>query len=303
MATRTNTPADAGAQPRYTLGSVTSRDGVTIGYRQLGSGPGLMVLHGAMESSPSHMRLAEALADAFTVYLPDRRGRGMSGPYAQVYRKEQDVADMDALLSATGARFVFGVSSGADVWLEAALSLPAIQKMALYEPALAINGSISMDFLARYDREIAQGDVAGALVSGMLGAQMGPPIFQAMPRWLLKSFTRSGMKREDKEAKPGDVTMRELAPTLHYDFTLVAEASKDLERFRHISIPALLLGGSKSPAYLKTALSMLEKILPRARRIEFPGLNHGGSSDPGPTNPGGKPEVVAQALRQFFSEP
>jgi len=303
MATRTNVPTASSASARYTLGSVTSRDGVTIGYRQLGSGPGLIVLHGAMESSQSHMRLAEALADVFTVYLPDRRGRGMSGPYEKDYRKEQDVADMDALLTATGAHYVFGVSSGADVWLESALSLSTIQKMALYEPALSINGSISMDFLARYDREITQGDVAGALVTGMLGAQMGPPIFNAMPRWLLKSFTKSGLKREDAQVKPGDVTMRALAPTLHYDFTLVAEASKDLDRFRAINIPALLLGGSKSPAYLKAALDTLENILPHAQRIEFPGLNHGGSSDPGSANPGGKPEVVAQAVRQFLSEP
>lgn len=303
MATRTTVPTDTGARPLFSTGSVTAHDGVTIGYRQLGSGSGLVVLHGAMESSQSHMRLAEALADAFTVYLPDRRGRGMSGPYAKEYRKEQDVADMDALLTATGAHFVFGVSSGADVWLESALSLPAIQKMALYEPALSINNSISMDFLARYDREIAQGDVAGALVTGMLGAQMGPAFLNALPRWLLKSFTKSGMKREDAQAQPGDVTMRALAPTLHYDFTLVAEASRDLDRFRAINIPVLLLGGSKSPAYLKTALATLEKILPHARRIEFPGLNHGGSSDPGSTNPGGKPEVVAQAVRRFLSEP
>ena len=303
MATRINVPTDAGAGAPYTLGSVTSRDGVTIGYRQLGSGPGVIVLHGAMESAQSHMGLAEALADVFTVYLPDRRGRGLSGPYAKEYRKEQDVADMDALLSATGAHYVFGVSAGADVWLESALSLPTIEKMALYEPALSINNSLSMDFLARYDREIAEGDLAAALVSGMLGAQMGPAFFRAMPRWLLKSFTRSGMTREDKVAKPGDVTMRQLAPTLHYDFTLVAAASRDLERFRAINADVLLLGGSKSPAYLKTALTTLETILPHARRIEFPGLDHSGSSDAGSTNPGGKPEVVAQVVRQFFGEP
>jgi pimeloyl-ACP methyl ester carboxylesterase len=256
-----------------------------------------------MESAQSHMGLAEALADAFTVYLPDRRGRGRSGPYAKDYRPEQDVADMDTLLSATGAQYVFGVSSGADVWLEAALSLPNIEKMALYEPALSINGSISMDFLARYDREIARGDVTAALVTGMLGAQMGPGFLNAMPRWLLKAMTSSGMKREEKQARPGEVTMRELAPTLHYDFALVAAASNDLERFRTINAEVLLLGGGKSPAYLKTALDTLEAILPHARRLTFPSLNHGGSSDPGSTNPGGRPELVAQALRAFFSAP
>ena len=303
MATKTNVPTDAGARPRYTLGSVISFDGVTIGYRQLGQGPGLIVLHGAMESAQSHMGLAGALADAFTVYLPDRRGRGRSGPYARDYRKEQDVADMDALLRATGVHNVFGVSSGADVWLEAALSLPTIQKMALYEPALSVNGSISMDFLARYDREIAQGNMAGALVTGMLGAQMGPGFLNALPRWLLKAMTSNGMKREEKQARPGEVTMRELAPTLHYDFTLVAAASNDLQRFRSIDAEVLLLGGGKSPAYLKTALDALETMLPHARRVTFPGLNHGGSSDPGSTNPGGRPELVAQVVREFFSAP
>ena len=59
-----------------TAASITSPDGTTIGYRRLGTGPGLVILHGAMESSQSHLQLAEALAGDLTVYLPDRRGRG-----------------------------------------------------------------------------------------------------------------------------------------------------------------------------------------------------------------------------------
>ena len=94
------------------IDEVTSKDGTTIGYRRLGSGPGVVVLHGAMESSRSHVQLAEALADAFTVYLPDRRGRGLSGPYAAGHTVATDIADMDALLAKTGAQLVFGVSSG-----------------------------------------------------------------------------------------------------------------------------------------------------------------------------------------------
>jgi hypothetical protein len=37
--------------------------------------------------------------------------------------------------------------------------------------------------------------------------------------------------------------------------------------------------------------------------VEFPGLDHGGSSDVGPTNRGGKPEIVAPEIRSFFTEP
>jgi pimeloyl-ACP methyl ester carboxylesterase len=301
MTTSSKEQATATAQQPYTTGVVTSRDGTTIGYRQLGHGPGVVLLHGAMESAQSHMQLAGALADVFTVYVPDRRGRGLSGPYGADYSIQEDVEDLDALLARAGAHNVFGVSSGGLICLQAALTLPFIHKVALYEPALIVNGSASTAFLARYDREMAQGRVAAALVTGMKGAQMGPPIFNLMPRWLLELLTNMAMAQEDKQAKSGDVTMRMLAPTLHYDFQLVAEMAETLERFRAVQAEVLLLGGSKSPTYLKGALDALEKVLPHVQRVEFPGLDHGGSSDHSKTNQGGQPERVAQALRRFFA--
>ena len=298
-----NNQSTATAQEHYTTSSVTSQDGTTIGYYQLGHGPGVVLLHGAMESAQSHMQLAEALADAFTVYLPERRGHNLSGPDSKDYSIQKEVEDMDALLTKTGAHHVFGVSAGGLICLQAALTLSAIHKAALYEPALIVNGSISAAFLPRYDKEMAQGKVAAALVTAMKGAQMGPPIFNAMPSFLLELLTNMAMKSEDKKARSGDVTMRMLAPTLHYDFQLVDETAETLENFRAVRAEVLLLGGSKSQAYLKVALDALEKVLPHVKRIEFPGFNHGGSSDTSNTNRGGKPELVAQELRRFFAEP
>src|SRR2546428_12068300 len=66
--------------PPYTTRSVPSADGTTIGYRQIGSGPGLLLLPGGMLASQHYMRLATALASAFTVYVVDRRGSGPSRP-------------------------------------------------------------------------------------------------------------------------------------------------------------------------------------------------------------------------------
>jgi hypothetical protein len=155
-------------------------------------------------------------------------------------------------------------------------------------------------YLARFDQEMAQGKVAAALVTGMKGAQMGPPIFNIMPRWLLEALTNMMMKSEDKKAKGDDVTFRMLAPTLHYDFQLVVEMSDRLESFKTIRAEVLLLGGSKSPAYLKVALAALEKVVPNVKqRIEFAGLDHGGS---GTTERGGQPQRVAQELRRFLSK-
>ena len=297
--TTVNDQSIAAGAGHYVMGSVISKDGTTIGYRQLGRGPGLVVLHGAMESAQSHMQLAEALADAYTVYLPDRRGRGLSGPYGGSYDVGEDIDDMDALLRKTGAHYVFGVSSGAIIWLEAAFTLPAIQKAAIFEPPLMLNGSTTAAWLARFDREIAQGKVAAAMITGMKGAQMGPPLLNLMPRWLLERLTTMMMASEEKKAGADDVTMRMLAPTLHYDFQLVADTDGALERFGDLPTDVLLLGGSKSPAYLKAALDALEKVLPRVTRVEFPGLGHEAS---GNTDRRGQPERVAQELRRFFVE-
>jgi pimeloyl-ACP methyl ester carboxylesterase len=290
-------PSTVTATDHDITGSVISKDGTTIGYRQLGRGPGLIVLHGAMESARSHMQLAEALAPSFTVYLPDRRGRGLSGPYGRGYRIREDIDDMDALLRKTGAHYVFGVSSGAIIWLQAALTLSSIRKAAIFEPPLIIDGSVPIGLLKQYDEEMAQGKVASALVTGMKATQMGPPVFNVIPRWLLERLTTMMLASEDKKASGDDVTMRMLAPTLHYDFQLVSETEGALESFRAVRADVLLLGGSKSPAYLKAALDALEKVLPHVTRIEFPGLGHGAS---GNTDRGGQPEGVAQALRRFF---
>jgi pimeloyl-ACP methyl ester carboxylesterase len=283
----------------FTTHFVTSKDGTTIGYRQLGHGPGLVLLHGVMESAQSHIQLAEALADNFSVYLPDRRGRGLTGPYGKEYSIQKDVEDMDTLLTKTGAHYVFGVSSGGIISLQAALSLDAIHKAAIYEPPLLINDSLPIAWLTRFEREIAQGKVASALVTAMKGTQMGPPVFNVIPRRLLELLTNMAMKSEDKKAnKDYDVTMRMLAPTLHHDFQLVIEMAGKLESFKAIRAEVLLLEGSKSPAYFKVALDALEKVLPHVTRIEFSRLGHGGS---GNTNRGGKPERVAQELRRFFA--
>jgi pimeloyl-ACP methyl ester carboxylesterase len=280
-----------------TTGSVTSRDGTVIGYRQLGHGTGLVILHGAMESGLSHLQLAEWLAPRFTVYLPDRRGRGISGPFGSGYSVGKEVEDLDALLSRTGAERVIGVSSGALITLRAALTLPALRKVVIFEPPLLIDGPELGASLARFDQEIVQGKLAAALVTGMLAAQMGPAIFSLIPRWLLEPLTNAAMASEDRKATADDETMRKLAPTLHCDFQLITEMEGTLESFKSIEAEVLLLGGSKSPAYLKASVDGLARVLPNATRIEFPGLAHGAT---GNRDRGGRPELVAEKVGEFL---
>ena len=282
----------------FPASTVLSRDGTSIGYHQLGGGPGLVIVHGAMSSGYNHLQLAQALADGFAVCIPDRRGRGSSGPSGASYGLETEVEDLDALVSETGARCIFGVSSGGIIALQAALSLPGIHKVAVYEPPLSLSRPAAAAVLNRYDQEMAEGRAGAALVTGMKAAQMGPPIFNVIPNWLLEPLVNLAMKREDKDGPGGYIPMRALAPTLHNDFQLVAEASGDIERFKAIRSDVLLLGGSKSPAYLRTALAGLGQTLPHARRTELLGLGHEATWN---ADRGGQPEKVAQELRLFFT--
>src|SRR5215470_2288122 len=104
------------AYTRPIVGSVVSADGTKIGFERLGAGPVLVLVQGAMGTAYTFRELAEALADSFTVIVPDRRGRGMSPRrFDPGYTIADDVADLDAVLRATDGRFVFGLSSGGDI--------------------------------------------------------------------------------------------------------------------------------------------------------------------------------------------
>src|SRR3984957_10448891 len=278
-------------------GSGVSRDGTSIGYLRVGQGPALVLLHGSMETARSHAALALALSDAFTVYLPDRRGRGLSGPYPAGYGMRTELEDLAAVLEVSGAELAFGVSASGLVALEAARTMPAIRKVAVYEPALLPAGSKHVNWLPRFDREMRAGDTAGALVTSMLGLELVPPVIKVIPRPVLKWLSNLAMKSEDKKAGPDTVTMRALAPTVYYEGVLLAEMAGQLDTFADVRAEVLVLGGSKGLAILKPALDDLARTLPDSRRVEFAGLDHGGSADVSNANRGGKPEVVAAGRR------
>ncbi|WP_327581084.1 alpha/beta hydrolase [Nonomuraea sp. NBC_00507] len=284
-----------------TLDTVTSsKDGTTITYHRLGTGPGLVLLHGAMQTGHSNIELAQALSTDFTCYVPDRRGRGRSGPAGPDYGLQREVEDLDALLTATGAHHVAGVSSGAIIALRTALARPELRKVVAFEPPLDIDGSNPTGWLDRFDREIAAGRIPAALVTGMRATRMGPPIFNVMPRALLELLTAMMVKNQDKAANGGEPTFRDLAPTLHNDAQIVAETSGDLEVYGAVSAEVLLLGGTKSPAYLRSALTALQRVLPRARRVDLAGLGHSATSNAAMR---GNPERVAEEIRRFLTTP
>ena len=275
----------------YITGSVTSSDGTIIGYRQFGHGPGLILVHGGMMASQNFTKLASALADNFTVYVPDRRGRGLSGPYGDDYSIQKEVEDMQALVQRTRARNVFGLSAGAIVVLQSTLAIPSIDKIAVYEPPFFSDTA----WVSRLDRELAEDKLAAAMITVVKGTEDLSSL-NWLPRFIAEPFMALAINAEAAEVKGDDVSLKELIPTMHYDPRLVDATRVNLERYGAINTRVLLLGGSQSPTYLRVGLDTLSTILPRVTRIELTGVGHLAADNEG------KPEVVARELMHFLEE-
>ena len=180
----------------------------------------------------------------------------------------RECEDVEALLAATGARLVFGHSSGALVALQAALTLPQVDKIAVYEPQLSEHGSIPTSWIPRFDREVALGKPAAALVTFVKADNLVPAY---LPRWLL-------------------------VPLQRFDGLLVEEMDSSLQTFAGMSAEVLLMGGRRSPAFLHEILDALEGTFPRVHRVEFKGVGHEAPHDRG------SPERVGEELRAFFAD-
>ncbi|MET8760711.1 alpha/beta hydrolase [Lentzea sp. NPDC004782] len=286
---------------------MTSEDGTTIGFRRLGHGPGVVILHGGALASQHYMKLAAALADRFTVHLPDRRGRGMSGPYGRHYCIEREDEDLKAIVTATGAQYVFGVADGGLFALHGAITTPQISKVAVFEPVLFVGQPGLEEFkavISRGQRLVASGDIGAAMASLATDAFDADPRAQAVsaPYRVLgrimrrPAACRALLSADALLAKGDRVALRDLVVAWEKELDVVKASENTIADYRRVTAEVLLLCGTGAPPLFTGTLDALENVLPRATRVELPGLDHGG-----PQDQGGNPAVIADQLRRFFT--
>jgi len=277
---------------------VTSRDGTRIGFLQQGRGPGLVLVQGAMGTAEHYRELADALSRHFSVHSVDRRGRGMSPrPYDSDHDIARDVEDVDAVLAETGATRVFGLSSGAVITLEATRTLPRVERAAVYEPPFYPEG-ISWAQIRRLEGEIDRGDLPSALITALRAAGTAPAPVRVLPHRVLRVLAAGVLAADAHAPGPAHMELRQLLPGIRYDFNAVGGMDGKIQTLSTIEQPVLLLSGTRSPAFLQQSVRTLEGILPRAERVELEGLSHSG---PWNASRGGRPALVAEALRRFFT--
>jgi pimeloyl-ACP methyl ester carboxylesterase len=257
-----------------------SSDGTTIAYTKLGSGPPLILVDGAFcyrENGPAS-QLAPLLAEHFTVFAYDRRGRGASGD-APVYAIAREVDDLRSMVKeAGGSAFAVGISSGGALALQAVAQGVSLKGLVLYEPPFIEEDGHPAPFSMqkiRLDQFIAAGDRVGAVRFFMTDVYGAPKPFVAV----MPLIMRSAWKKNQT-----------VAHTLPYDLTLMEDWSILRDRSRSVTVPTLVVGGEKSPAPLKVAVATVAGALPNARRMYLPGQDHNLSAP-----------VVAPVITGFFS--
>src|SRR5262249_7035037 len=146
-------------------------------------------VHGTGSSGARWTPILPALAEHFTIYAIDRRGRGESGdsPNYAIEREFEDVACVvDSIQEPV---YVLGHSYGAICALEAVRLTRGIRKLTLYEPPTPVEGVpiYAPGIIERLDSILAGGDLEGVATTFMKEVVRMPShevaAVQASPAW------------------------------------------------------------------------------------------------------------------------
>ena len=244
--------------------TTTSRDGTTIAYSVTGAGPALILVDGALCSRafgpmPGY---AKALADSFTVYWYDRRGRGESGDTTS-FQVQSEIDDLAAMIQ-VAALGLQGAAAG----------LP-VRKLLMYEaPFVPVpkGGKTAREHVEAL-WVLVRADKRGAAVRYFMCDVVGMPkligyLFALFPMW---------------------PKLKAVAHTLPYDLSIMADEALLGSRSQGVKIPVMVAGGSKSPEPLQKAVTRVAAAIPDSTLHWVDGQTH---------NLGAVP--AAAMMREFF---
>jgi pimeloyl-ACP methyl ester carboxylesterase len=259
---------------------VTSVDGTQIGYATSGTGPPLVMVHGATADHTALSRVIPLLEPDFTVHAMDRRGRGLSGdtPPYEITLEYADVARVvDRVATETGgAVSLYGHSYGAICALGAATLTGNVRRLFLYEPGYQGVVLTPDTVLARLDELVAAGAYDAALEHAYrFGVGMSADEVVAM------------------RALPSCQARVAAAPTIPREFRTAANLPFDATAVVDPRVPTVLLLGDRSTAGQEAAVAALHAALPSSVVVVLPDQAHAAQVT--------APDLIADTLRRPLS--
>lgn len=255
---------------------LVSSAGIVVSYDRYGSGPPLVLVHGAFSDHATNWEFVKPLLESrFTIFAIARRGRGATTA-TEGHTIEDEAGDVLAVLSTLSEpALLLGHSYGAHVALAAATRAPRlVRKLVLYEAPWP--NLLPAEFYAPLERLAREG------------------------RWdeFATTFFRDGllMPAEELDALKqsplwagivagGKASLEDMHSLRRYLF--------DAERFRGLRAPTLLQIGTETPRHLYVT-GALAAALPDVRIGKLAGQAHVGMTT--------APELYVASVLQFLFE-
>ena len=254
---------------------VRSADGTAIAVEIAGSGPGLVLVSGALGDRQAAGPLAAELAARFRVAAYDRRGRGDSGDN-QPYAVEREVEDLAAVIGALGTEaFVYGVSSGAALTIRGVAAGLPVPRMALWEPPFR-GASAPPEPRGYVDR------LRSLTAAGRPG--------EALEYFLTAAVGLPAAAVDQMREQPSWAGLERVSPTLVYDALVMGQSRLPADLLGSIEVPALVLNSSSTAPWLAESAEAAARALPRGEHRVLEGGFHAVA-----------PEVLAPVLAGFFA--
>ncbi|MEV4921990.1 alpha/beta fold hydrolase [Streptomyces roseoverticillatus] len=262
-----HTPDHTPAQPSHEASEPVRRielhsaDGTRLVATDRGDGPPVLIVHGGSSSASSWEPVAAQLSRRFRVLCLERRGYGVSDPAGPSHSIAAETGDVLALAASAGAPVLLvGHSSGGIVALETALASPrTCAGMLLYEPPVAVDRPLGGTALRRARAALDRGDPDRAMAIHLQQIVGMPRRSVALMRLV----------------PPVRQMMRTYAAAQIADDEAIEALGVGLDRYAGLEVPALLLGGDRSPRHLRDRLDALAGVLPRVHATAtLPGQSH-----------------------------
>ncbi len=255
-----------------------SRDGIQIAYSRSGTGPPLVLLHGTAEDQTRWIPILRLLAQHFTVYAIDRRGRNESGDRER-YSLQEEADDVLGILDALNEpTHILSHSYGALCLMEAAVCADRLGKLIFYEPPVPQDGNFyPPGSIEGLEALLQQGDRTGVITT------------------FLRDFLHlSPMELELVSYLPVWPARVAAAHTIPRELRQIQAYRLQAERFSAVKAPSLLVLGGDSPPKMSASIEALQGALPNSQVVVIPGQQHNAISM--------APHVFARDVLRFLTE-
>jgi pimeloyl-ACP methyl ester carboxylesterase len=256
------------------LRHVAAPDNVQLAVEVSGSGPPLVMVHGAGSGRWGFDLVRPLLEPRFEVWALDRRGRGDSGDGAG-YSVDLEFEDVAAVVRAAGdGAMLFGHSYGGLVATGAAGRLDGLGRLVLYEPPM---GGVLADepWQARFEADLAAGEPEAAV-----------------RRFLYDVGGYSHAEIDAMEDTPAWERRLAAAPTVPRELSAERALATDGLGLDRLDLACLMLVGSESPRWARRSTEAFAAAIPGADVHTLEGHGHGAAvSDPA---------LLAEELERFL---